>query len=222
LTEICPSSGKSPLDTLLGGYIRGNTITVYVRGSDIQPEGTPPWLRDVLRGITVPFPLTGHSFGNVIKNFTMENLSFSLPDPDSDSDDPQISANIKAVITLPQEMNFAVDVQHIRATADVYHKKTKVGVLDLKKWQPASSSPLPAGPGESPMLLVESQIEKAPLTITDDDAFTDIIQKMLFGQIVMLKVKALVDVEINTALGILTIQEIPAEGDVPVKRGSFF
>jgi hypothetical protein len=221
LIDICPESGKSPLDTLLGGYIRGHTITVYVRGSDIQPEGTPKWLSDVLKGLVVPFPFTGHSFGNIIKNFTMEDVSFNLPDPDSDSDSPEVSANIKAVINLPEEMNFSVNVTRIRATSDVFYKKKKIGEIDLRKWQPASSTPLVA-PNEPPMLQVESGINKAPLKITDDDAFTDILQHLLFGQEVVLKVKALVDVEIDTALGVLTVQEIPAEGDVPVKRGSFF
>jgi hypothetical protein len=222
LTEICPQSGKSPLDTLLGGYIRGHRITVYVRGADNQPEGTPSWLSDALSSLVIPFPFTGHSFGNVIKNFTLSDLSFNLPDPDSDGVSPEISAMIKAVITLPEEMNFAVNVKHVRATADVFHKGKKVGVINLRKWQNATSTPLPNEDGEPPMLLVESEIDKAPLEITDDDAFTEIVQQMLFGKKVSLLIKALVDVEIDTSLGILTVQEIPAEGVVPVKRGFLF
>jgi hypothetical protein len=222
LTNACPHSGKSPLDALLGGYMRGHQITIYIKGSEVQSPTTPAWMTNLLTSVTVPVPITGHAFGNVIKNFTFADVHFTLPgqgsDPGAPDSDPKVSATITAVITLPDEMNFSVDVQRVRATSDVFYQKRKMGELNIREWQPAKSTPLTEEDGK-PLLLVESDIKDAPLTITDDDVFADVLQTLLFRRKVMLNVKAKVDVEIDTALGVLTVQEIPAEGDVPVKRG---
>jgi hypothetical protein len=221
LTDACPHSGKSPLDTLLGGYIRGHQITIYIKGSEAQAPTTPAWMTNLLTSVTVPVPFTGHAFGNVIKNFTFADVLFKLPGqgsaPGSPDNDPTVSATITAVITLPDEMNFSVNVHRVRATSDVFYQKQKMGELNIREWQPAKSTPLIEG--GKPLLLVESDIKDAPLTITDDDVFAEVLQTLLFRRKVELNVKAKVDVEIDTALGALTVQEIPAEGQVPVKRG---
>jgi hypothetical protein len=224
LTELCPGSGKSPLDTLLGGYIRGHQVMLYIGGAKEQSPDVPKWMSDLISGIKLPVPFTGHALGNVIKNFTLADIKFDLPDPMAEpgtpESNPQVSATITAVLTLPEEMNFQLDVDRVRAKTDIFYKKAKLGELDLRKWQPATSKRLSSGAGEQQLLLVESDINKAPLNITDEDAFTDVIQQLLFGKKpVILGVKANVDVELNTALGILTVQDIPAEGKVPVKRG---
>jgi hypothetical protein len=224
LTGLCPGSGKSPLDTLLGGYIKGHQVMLYVSGAKEQPPNVPKWMSDLLSGFKLPVPFTGHAFGNVIKNFTLADIKFDLPDPLADPDtpesNPQVSATIVAVINLPEEMNFKLDVDRVRATADIFYKKAKLGELNLRKWQPATSKRLISGEGEQQLLLVESEVNKAPLNITDEDAFADVVQQLLFGtKPVILQVKANVDVELNTALGTLTVQEIPAEGNVPVKSG---
>lgn len=227
LTNACPTSGRSPLDTLLGGYIGGHEITVFVKGSDQQAPATPNWMSDIISKVTVPVPVPGHTFGDVIRNFTLANVDFSLPDPyaspDSPESNPLISAVIEAFITLPQEINFEVDVQRVRADADVFYKGKKLGELDLNKWRPATSKPAGVDESGRPLLRIESEMKKVPLKITDDDLFTRVIESLLFGgKDVLLEVKALVDVEIDTTLGVLTVREIPAKGQVPVKRGFGF
>ncbi|KAF2399060.1 hypothetical protein EJ06DRAFT_512087 [Trichodelitschia bisporula] len=219
-TAACPDSEFSPLDTLLGSYMHGEDTTIHVRGSDAPSLDTPRWISDLISGITVPVPIPGHSFGNLVRNFTLADVHFSLPDPMADPDtpesNPQISATIKAVIALPEEMNLSLDVNKIRATADIFYKKRKLGVLDLHKWQPATSHPL--GDAAGPALLIESAIASAPLSITDDDVFADVVQALLFGsKPLMLSVTAAVDVHLDTALGPLTIRRVPAQGTVPVK-----
>lgn len=224
LVSECPGSGKSPLDSFIKNYMQGDDSTIYVRGSDSPSADTPKWLSDLMSSITVPVPFRGHTFDKLIRNFSLTDVHFGLPDPwaepGSPESDPLISANIKALINLPQEMNFPVDVNRVRAKANVFYKGDKLGRLDLHKWQAANSTVVPAHGGESPALLVESHITDAPLIITNDDVFSDIVQKLLFGgRPVMLNLKAEVDVELETTLGTLTVREIPAEGDVPVKRG---
>ena len=176
----------------------------------------------MMKDITVPVSLPGRSFGSLIKNFTLEDTHFGLPDPFADpkkpESNPRISANIKAVVALPEEMNFNISVGRVRADADVFYKGKKLGKLDLHRWQKANSTRLPPD-DDGPSLLVQSNINEAPLDITDDDVFTDVVQALIFGdKSVFLKIKALVDVETETALGAFAIRKIPAEGEVPVKR----
>jgi len=222
-TQACPGSHESPLDVLLGGYIHGNDTTVYVRGSDSPSLDTPRWITDLMSDVTVPVPFPGHTFGHLIRNFTMADVHFGLPDPfaepNSPDAQPRISAVIKALVALPEEMNFNISVGRVRANADVFYHGAKLGYLDLSKWQKANSTRIASADDEGPLLAVQSAIEKAPLTVTDDDVFTDVLNALLFGgKGVELGIKAEVDVEMETALGQLAVRKIPAEGKVPVKR----
>jgi hypothetical protein len=222
--KACPQSHESPLDSIIGKYMNGKDTTIYVQGSDSPSADTPDWVSNLMKDITVPVSLPGRSFGSLIKNFTLEDTHFGLPDPFADpkkpESNPRISANIKAIVALPEEMNFNISVGRVRADADVFYKGRKLGKLDLHKWQKANSTRLPPdGKDDGPSLLVQSNINEAPLDITDDNVFTDVVQALLFGdKSVFLKIKALVDVETETALGAFAIRKIPAEGEVPVKR----
>ncbi|KAF2431869.1 hypothetical protein EJ08DRAFT_631531 [Tothia fuscella] len=227
LTETCPGTGKSPLDAFVSGYINGKETTVYVQGSKHPSKATPKWITELMSGITVPVPFPGRSFDKLVRNFTLADVHFQLPDsfaePDTPESNPSISALIKVFIDLPERMNFPVDVRHIRADADVFYKGSKLGQLDLHKWQSANSTRIDGHGKEKPLLLVESAIKDAPLQITNDDAFTDVVQALLFGgKPVMLAIKAKVSIQLTTALGDMTVREIPAEGVVPIKRGYTF
>lgn len=222
-TQACPGSNESPLDILLGGYIHGNDTTVYVQGSDSPSLDTPRWITDLMSDVTVPIPFPGHTFGHLIRNFTMANVHFGLPNPFAEPDTPEaqpkISAVIKALVALPEEMNFNISVGRVRANADVFYHGAKLGYLDLSKWQDANSTRIDSIEDQGPLLAVQSVIEDAPLTVTDDDVFTDVLNALLFGgKGVELGIKADVDVELETALGQLAVRKIPAEGSVPVKR----
>ena len=143
-----------------------------------------------------------------------------MADPDSPDGSPQISTTITAVITLPEEMNFNVEVNRVKASSDIYYKKKKMGELNIEKWQEATSKRINGTKDDPPLLVIESSIKDAPIDITDEDVFTTVVQELLFGsEPLMLSVNALVDVELDTALGVLTVPEIPATGKVPVKRG---
>ncbi|KAI9815062.1 MAG: hypothetical protein M1827_002905 [Pycnora praestabilis] len=220
-TTACPDSQTSPLDLLLGDYIHGEETTVYVRGSQSQSPDTPHWITDLISSVTVPLPFPGHTFDKLIKNFSLANVHFALPDPLADPGtpeaDPSISALVKALVSLPKEMRFPIDVSRVRADAEVFYHNKKLGYLDLHKWQSANSTRIPRL-GASADLEVESSVENAPLQITDDNVFADVIQALVFsGKGVMLGIKADVDVEIDTALGEFVIRKIPAEGKVAVK-----
>ena len=221
--QTCQDSQKSPMDLLLGNYMSGEETTIYVRGSERPSPNEPDWIPELMRGIIVPVPFTGHTFDDLIRDFSLANVHFGLPspfaDPDSPEAHPRISAVVKALVGLPQEMNFPIGVSRVRADADVLYKKKKLGELDLSKWQKANSSLVEAHGDVSQGLAVESVVEDAPLAITDNDVFSDLVRALVFGgKNLVLGVKAKVDVETETALGKFVVRDIPAEGKVFVKR----
>ena len=223
LLATCPQTRKSPLDALLGEYIRGEETTIYVRGSSSPSRNTPDWVTALIQGVTVPVPFSGKSFDNLIRNFSLADVHFKLPDPFANPDEPgaspRISATVKALVGLPKEMNFPIEVSRVRADADVFYHKKKLGHLDLKKWQKANTTMIEAHDDVEAGLAIDSIVKNAPLKITDNDLFADVVEDLIFGaKPVMLGVKADVDVETETTLGKFVVREIPAEGKVFVKR----
>ncbi|KAE8353904.1 hypothetical protein BDV28DRAFT_132167 [Aspergillus coremiiformis] len=221
LTNTCPGKKKSPLDFLVKSYMQGLQTTVYVRGADAPSVGTPAWVVDILKSVTVPLAFTGHALDNLVKNFTMSDVHFDMPnplaEPDSPESQPRVSALVKVLIGLPKQLNLQLDVPRVRADADVFYHGKKFGALKLQKWQPANSTLLEDVDG-APALFVNFSMKHAPLQVTDEDVLTDILQALLFeGQPVKLTVAASVDAEVSTGLGIYAVRGIPAEGTVNVK-----
>ena len=223
LTTACPNTDKTPLDFLLAGYIRGDETTIYVRGSDSQSSDTPEWMADLLKGVIVPVPFLGHALDNLIREFSLANVHFNLPsffaEPGSPESRPSLSAVVKALVNLPQEMNFPVRVGKVRADAVIYYHDKKLGTLDLHKWQKANSTRIEADEEKPAGLAVDSIVDNAPLNITEDDVFAEVVEALLLGtEKVVLGVKAKVDVETKSALGQLVVRDIPAEGKFYAKR----
>jgi Protein of unknown function (DUF3712) len=218
LTTACPGSHNSPLDSIVGDYLAGRNATVYIKGGE-QDENTPEWIGRMLRDTTVPFSLPGHSFDNLIKEFSLADVHFSLPNPVARDPHPKISAVVKVLVGLPQEMNVNLDVDRVRADADVFYNGDLMGKLDLRKWQAANATKL----GED--MLIQSAVREAPLEITDDAVFSKVVQQLVFGgKGVHLTVKANVDANTATALGQFVVRSIPAKGKIfvkPIGQGGF-
>ncbi|KAH0565841.1 hypothetical protein GP486_000764 [Trichoglossum hirsutum] len=222
LTKACPDSHSSPLDLILGGYLHGNDTTIYVRGTNSSLPDTPGWLSNLLGSITVPVPFPGHTLGNLIRNFTLANVHFTLPDPEAEPGTPEaqpkLSAIAKVLVALPKEMDFPLNVSRVRANAEVYYQGQKLGYLDLKKWQKANSTRANARGNKISELRIEAKVDDAPLHITDDDVFTEVVQALIFGgKGALLDIKANVDAKVGAAFGKLAIKGIPAKGKVMVK-----
>ncbi|KUI67244.1 hypothetical protein VM1G_03526 [Cytospora mali] len=219
LTRVCPNSGSSPLDRFLKDYLGGKSATVFVQGKKRPGLGTPQWVDELLSQVIVPIPFPGRTFDNVMRNFSLTDAQFSLPDPLADPDEanPTVSGTINVIAGLPKEMNFGINVTRVRATADVFYEDRKLGVLDIRRWQAANSTRMESGT-DGPELKIISRIENAPLNVTDGDVLTDVLQALLFqGKMVQLDVKALVAVKVQTVLGTLVLKDVPAEGMIPVK-----
>lgn len=222
LTASCPNSAKSPLDMFLENYIHGQDTTIYVNCCKFPDPKTPQWTRDLLHNITVPVPFAGRNFGHLIKNFSLADVHFQLPeflaDPGTPEAQPKISAIVKVLVGLPNQMNFPLKVDQVRANADVFYRKEKLGRLHVDKWQRANSTKIDAHDDEGVELLVESIIKDAPLEIINDDLFTEVVQALIFGgKPIFLAIKADVDIKIDTPMGKFAVRQIPAEGVVPVK-----
>ncbi|KIH93480.1 hypothetical protein SPBR_09173 [Sporothrix brasiliensis 5110] len=223
LTAHCPNSESSPLDMFLKQYLNGGDAVVFVRGKRQPLDSTPGWISDILSSINVPIPFPGRTFDNLIRDFSLTDVQFSLPDPLADPDAPEsnptVSGTILVTAGLPSQMNFAINVTSVRANADVFYTDDKLGELNLHKWQDANSTMTRATPNNEAILEIESRIANAPLNVTNGDVLTEVIQKLLFGgEPVDLEVKALVDIRVDTILGQLTLKDVPAEGKIPVKR----
>ena len=223
LVSICPGSGSSPLDVLLASYMHGKDTTVLVRGSRSPVEGTPQWVSELLASTIVPISVTGHSFGNLIEDFSMNDVHFSMPDPFADPGSPEaqpkISATVKVQAKLPQEINFSIGVPRVRADSDVFFRGQKLGHLDLHEWQKANSTRIEPHGKVPPKMIIESVIKDAPLNVTDNDVLGEVIQELFFGDgKVVLDIQASVDANLSTVLGSFVVRGIPAEGKVPLKR----
>ena len=223
LVSTCPDSQTSPLDSLLTSYMHGLETTVLVRGSKNPATDTPQWLTEILTSTVVPISVTGHSFENFIEDFSMRDVHFSMPnpiaDPDSSAAQPRISATVRVQAVLPQEINFSIDVPHVRADSDVFVEGKKLGHLDLHKWQEANSTLMDGSNQTHPRIIIESVIRDAPLNVTDNEVLSNVVQELFFGDgKIVLDVEAKVDAELSTVLGTFVIREIPAEGKVPLKR----
>lgn len=213
LTTNCPNSDASPLDLILRQYLHGEA-TIFVKGHAEQPGDTPKWIGDILSNIILPVPFPGRTFDSLIRNFSLADVEFSF----DDDLDPQVSGTIVVLAALPREMNFAINVTDARAAADVLYKKRKVGELNVPEWQPANSSKIESE-DKKPMLEIQSRIIDAPLHITNQTVFEEVVHAMLVGdKPVLLDIDAAVDVRVETALGPLVLKEVPAKGTVPVKR----
>jgi hypothetical protein len=227
LTHLCPNSDSSPLDMLFKKYLDGEAATALVRGQKHPTGDTPAWLAEILSSITVSVPFPGRSFDNLIRSFSLADVHFKMPDPAAEPDDPssnpRVSGTILVLAGLPSEMNFSLNVTNVRANADVFYRGDKLGELNLEEWQNANSTQIPATEDREATLKIQSRINDAPLNVTDPDVLTDVVQALLFGgREVMLSVKALVDVKVQTILGELVVKAVPAEGKIPVKRPSPF
>jgi hypothetical protein len=211
IVSLCPDSMESPLDQLVKQYMSGKT-KFFIHGTD-RPE-TPTWISDISKSVTVPISF-GRPFKSLVKNFTMSDVHFSLPnplaEPGTPESNPRISAEIQVVANLPEEMNFPVSVKRVRSKADVFFKGNKLGSLDLK-WQDSISRQ------SKSEITVQTKVKDAPLNITDEQVLQDVISDMLFGQSVTLSIEANVDIETSSALGTFVVRDIPAKGKVPLKR----
>lgn len=223
LTSICPGKSSSPLDLLVERYIQGLETTIYVSGKDFQSPHAPSWLGDLFSNLTLPIPFTSHGFSRLIKRFSMTNVHFSLPDlfaePGSPESLPKVSSLVQVAVGLPKEMNFPLNVSRVRSTADIYYEGEPLGKINLKKWQHAKATRNESAPIFAPELLVEFDVKNAPLEVTNEDAFTSVVQKLIFRrEPVNLHVKAKVDAQTNTPMGLFAIRDIPASAQIVVNR----
>lgn len=215
LTRECPDSKLSPLDKFLDLYMHGEDATVFVRGGHHQ-SSVPDWVGDLLSSVTVPVPFPGRNFDHLLKEFSLDDVHFTLPG--DDNADPKVSGTIIVSAVTPAEMNFEVNVTKIRASSDVFYHGNKFGELNVSQWQLANSTRVGAGDGQEASLKIQSRIDEAPLKITDSDVFSEVVQEVFFGdEELMLDIKASVAVKVQTVLGQLTLKGVPAEGKIPVK-----
>ncbi|KAG6161185.1 hypothetical protein E4U23_001668 [Claviceps purpurea] len=223
LVQACPSSDLSPLDHFMKRYLHGDNAELFVRGKAPETGDLPGWMGDFIESVTLPIQFPGRSLENFLRNFTLEDVDFTLPSPFADPGDPdgkpRVSGTVRILAAIPADLNINIEVTSLRANGDLFYHGKKFGELNVKKWQKATSKIIrQSGDGED-LLSVTSRIDNAPIDILDGDTFSDIMQELLFGdEDIILDVESNVDVKVTTVLGDLVIRRVPATGKVPVKH----
>ena len=216
LTTVCPGTDRSSMDNFLDSYIHGDNGLVYVRGSSHQKGSeVPKWLSSFLKEITIPTPFPGHKLDNIVEDISLSRVKFVLPGryakPGTPEAAPKLSAVIDATVTLPKEMNFSIDVESLKASANLSYQGQKFGEMHMADWQRAVSHLTDDG-----KLAVRAEIFQAPFDITNYQIFRMVVVKLALGGLV-LGIDGFTDVKMETTLGALTARGIPAKGDVTIK-----
>lgn len=225
LTRVCPDTELSPLDSFMRQYLHGQVAQVFVSGRAPEHSHLPKWIGDFLDGTTVPVDFPGRKFDNFLRNFSLTDVEFKMPSPFANpgepSGKPRVSGTVRVLAALPAELNMDMAVDSLRANGDLFYHEQKFGELNLDQWQKAKSTLAPGSGGEENIMTITSRIVDAPIDITDGDVFSNLVQKLLFGdEDIVLDVKSSVDVRVETVLGKLVLKDVPAEGKFPVKRPS--
>lgn len=216
MISVCPGSDTSPLDHFIGEYMHGKNATIYVSGGEQKVDpNVPTWMKELLMSTTLPVPFPGHTFDNLVRKFGLTDVEFELPDsmaePGTPDAAPKLSAKVEAIVKVPKEMNFPINVEHLMADANVSYIGEKFGELHIKEWVNATSALTKEGD-----LRVEASVKKVPLDITDYDVFQKVIQKMLWGGKVKLGIAGTTDVKLSTSVGDLVLRGIPASGVIDI------
>ncbi|ATY62084.1 hypothetical protein A9K55_009065 [Cordyceps militaris] len=216
LTQACPVSELSPLDEFLKHYLGGEEAQIFVRGKQPSDSELPEWLGDLLASVTVPIDFPGGSFDDLLRNFSLTDVDFSLPSPFEPEGKPRVTGTVVAIAALPEGVDVDLKVEGLKTQGNLFYKDKKFGELNLREWQKASSRKLDSDAKE---ILVEitSRVDNAPIDITDNDVFSSLASDYLFGSKgVIVHARAKLDVKVDTVLGPLVIKEVPAEGRIPV------
>ena len=220
LTQACPVSELSPLDEFIKHYLGGENAQIFVRGKQPSDSELPQWLGEILDSVTVPVDFPGSSFDNLLRNFSLTDVDFSLPSPFEPEGKPRVSGTVVAVAALPEGVDVDMSVESIKSQGNLFYKDKKFGELNLRKWQKASSHKLDSKDKET-LIEIASHVDNAPIDITDNDVFSSLASEYLFGSDdIIVDARAKLDVKVDTVLGTLVIKEIPAEGKVPVNGPS--
>lgn len=222
ILEPCSESNSSPLDMLLTDYAHGKNIIMFIQELTSSGFQKLKWVTDIMSNMTLPVSVPSHQFNSLIRNFTLTDTQFKLPDvfaePGSDEGNPHLSGRIRAIVDIPREMNLNISVNRFRATVKTLYKEQLFGTISIHRWQTAKSEQFQRPNDGGLSIRVESFVDNAPLKITDENIFADIVQALLINRgNVLLQVEALLDIELFTILGQFVIHGIPAEGNVPIK-----
>ncbi|TQV91477.1 pre-rRNA processing protein [Cordyceps javanica] len=216
LTQACPVSELSPLDEFLKHYLGGEDGQIFVRGKQPSDSELPQWLGDMLESVTVPIDFPGSSFDDLLRNFSLTDVKFSLPSPFEPQGKPRVSGTVVAVAALPEGVDVDLGVESLKSQGNLFYKDKKFGELNLRKWQKASSRKLDSDAKET-LIEITSRVDNAPIDITDNDVFSSLASEYIFGsREIIVQARAKLDVKVDTVLGPLVIKDVPAEGKVPV------
>ncbi|SAL96476.1 hypothetical protein [Absidia glauca] len=167
------------MEQFLTRYLHGNASIVHVRGSNFGPDDgdsfvgshpakstnkVPDWLQKALASMTLAVPFPGATQMDIIQSLTLDNIKidFSMV-----TKGPLVSCDSTALLQLPKEMKFELDVVEIDPIVYIYlehDSKEPFAVLHPNRPCPSRTIHRSHGGETIPkdMFMVKSRINKAP------------------------------------------------------------
>ncbi|KAI8344434.1 hypothetical protein BC941DRAFT_342631 [Chlamydoabsidia padenii] len=217
------------MEGFLTRYLHGNTSIVHVRGntfgpdddySGIQPASkVPDWLRKALASMTLAIPFPGATRMDIIQSLTMDNIKidFSMV-----SKDPLVSGDATALLQLPREIQFELDVVEIDPTVYIYlEHDSKEPFAKLHTNRPCPSRTIHRGQeGDQDipedMFMVISRINKAPFKVLSghDSEFEKFLDRVLNKRNSTVYLQGTANALVSSDFGKLMVRDLTFKGEI--------
>lgn len=197
------AGAQSPIDTVVQGYLAGNKTRVFVGGA--AAVGKSSWIQDILKDISIPIDIPGGQVDQLARDIELSDVKLNLPSFFGGGGKPKISGKIQGIIDIPRQVEVSLEVDGVHVLADLLYKRRRFATIETPGWAPAISK-FPS----KEELLVQVILQDAPVTITNQDVFSDVVSALLGGSI-LVDVVGNGDVKVNTSLGALEAHSLPIE-----------
>lgn len=239
------------MEQFLTRYLHGNASIVHVRGSTFGPDDddnyaesqlqrpspkstskVPDWLQKALASMTLAVPFPGATQMDIIQSLTMDNIKidFSMV-----TKDPLVSCDTTALLQLPKEMKFELDVVEIDPVVYIYlEHDSKDPFAVLHPNHPCPSRTIHRGQGDDTipkdMFMVKSKINKAPFKVLSghEDEFEKFLDRVLNKRNSTVYLQGTANALVSSEFGRLMVRDLTFKGqintigtsEIVIKRGT--
>ncbi|ORZ15977.1 hypothetical protein BCR42DRAFT_328236 [Absidia repens] len=228
------------MERFLSLYLHGNTSVVHVRGSTFGPDDeihhdttatateittfgskVPDWLQKALASMTLSIPFPGTTHHDIIQSLTMDNIKidFSMI-----SGGPVVSGDATALLQLPKEMQFDLDVTEIDPDVYIYLEHDSASPFArLRPRKPCPSKTIHRGDpdgddGSIPegMFMVKSSIDKAPFQVLSghEGEFEKFLDRVFKKRNSTVYLQGTADAMVVSEFGKLTVRDLAFKGQI--------
>jgi hypothetical protein len=219
------------MEQFLTRYLHGNASIVHVRGSNFGPDDSyvgshpvkstnkvPDWLQKALASMTLAVPFPGATQMDIIQSLTLDNIKidFSMV-----TKGPLVSCDSTALLQLPKEMKFELDVVEIDPIVYIYlehDSKEPFAVLHPNRPCPSRTIHRSHGDETIPkdMFMVKSRINKAPFKVLSghEDEFEKFLDRVLNKRNSTVYLQGTANALVSSEFGRLMVRDLTFKGEI--------